>query len=111
MSLIPTIKEKLNLLKETVEDTQDNFIFLKMQMPKQVISQPIVHFGYKTHTDNDRRTHYSSRSNFRRKGDGPELPKLLEISQENGIDVDTIIGDVLYRKRKSNLQVSKILKW
>jgi hypothetical protein len=29
MSLIPTIKEKLNLLKETVEDTQDNFIFSK----------------------------------------------------------------------------------
>jgi hypothetical protein len=71
--------------------------FLKMQMPKQVISQPIVHFGYKTHTI-DRRTHYSSRSNFRRKGDGPELPKLLEISQENGIDVDTIIGDGLTGK-------------
>jgi hypothetical protein len=28
MSLIPTIKEKI-LLKETVEDTQDNFIFSK----------------------------------------------------------------------------------
>jgi transposase len=29
LSLIPTVKEKLNLLKETVDDTQDNFIFSK----------------------------------------------------------------------------------
>jgi len=32
------------------------------------------------------------------KGDGPELPKLLEISQNNGIEVDTIVGDAAYSK-------------
>ena len=35
------------------------------------------------------------------KGDGPELPKLLEISQENGIDVDTIIGDAAYAGKEN----------
>jgi hypothetical protein len=39
------------------------------------------------------------------KGDGPELPKLLEISQENGIDVDTIIGDGAY-SGKQNLKLT-----
>ena len=39
------------------------------------------------------------------KGDGPELPKLLEISQENGIDVETIIGDAAYFG-KENLKIT-----
>jgi len=39
------------------------------------------------------------------KGDGPELPKLLEISQENGIDVDAIIGDTAY-SGKENLKIA-----
>ena len=40
-----------------------------------------------------------------KKGDGPELPKLLEISQENGIDVDTIIGNGAYTG-KENLKLT-----
>ncbi len=39
------------------------------------------------------------------KGDGPELPKLLEISQSNGIKVDTIIGDSAY-SGKENLDLT-----
>jgi hypothetical protein len=39
------------------------------------------------------------------KGDGPELPKLLEINQENGIDVETIIGDAAY-SGKENLKIT-----
>jgi len=38
------------------------------------------------------------------KGDGPQLPMLLEISQDNGIQVDTIIGDSAY-SGKENLQL------
>jgi len=34
------------------------------------------------------------------KGDGPELPKLLRLSQQNGIEVDTIIGDGAYSGKK-----------
>jgi hypothetical protein len=39
------------------------------------------------------------------KGDGPELSELLEISQENGIEVDTIIGDAAY-SGKDNLKMA-----
>ena len=39
------------------------------------------------------------------KGDGPELPKLLEISQTNGIEVETIIGDAAY-SGKENLNIA-----
>lgn len=39
------------------------------------------------------------------KGDSRELPKLLEMSQENGIDVDTIIGDGAY-SGKDNLELT-----
>ena len=39
------------------------------------------------------------------KGDGPELPKLLEISQENGIKIDTVIGDGAY-SGKDNLTLA-----
>jgi len=39
------------------------------------------------------------------KGDGPELPRLLEISQQNGIDVDMIIGDAAY-SGKENLELT-----
>lgn len=39
------------------------------------------------------------------KGDSPELPKLIEISKENGIDVDTIIGDAAYCG-KENLKLT-----
>lgn len=38
------------------------------------------------------------------KGDGPELPMLLKISQDNGVQVDTIIGDSAY-SGKENLKL------
>jgi len=38
------------------------------------------------------------------KGDGPELPILLKISQDNGIQVDTVIGDSAY-SGKENLKL------
>lgn len=40
------------------------------------------------------------------KGDGPELPKLIEISRENGLDFDTVIGDAAY-SGKENIQLAK----
>ncbi len=40
------------------------------------------------------------------KGDGPELPKLIKISQENGLDFDTVIGDAAY-SGKENIQLAK----
>ena len=107
MSLIPTIKEKLNLLKETVEDTQDNFIFSKDTDAKTGHkSADSSFFGYKTHIAmTEERIITAAIVTSGEKGDGPELPKLLQISQENGIEVNAIIGDAAY-SGKENLKLA-----
>lgn len=107
MCLIPTVKEKLNLLKETVEDTQDNFIFSKDTDAKTGHkSADSSFFGYKTHIAmTQERIITAAVVTSGEKGDGPELPKLLEISQENGIEVDTVIGDAAY-SGKENLKLT-----
>ena len=108
LSLIPTVKEKLNLLKETVEDTQDNFVFSKDTDAKTGHkSADSSFFGYKTHIAmTEERIITAAVVTSGEKGDGPELPKLLQISQENGIGVDTIIGDAAY-SGKENLKITK----
>lgn len=50
LSLVTSIKEKLNLLKETVEDTKNNFIFSKDTDARTGHkSADSSFFGYKTH--------------------------------------------------------------
>ena len=105
ISTIPSVKEKLNLLKETIEDTQENYILSKDRDAKiGHKSSDSSFFGYKTHLAmTEERIITAAVVTSGEKGDGPELPKLLEKSQENGIDVDTIIGDGAY-SGKENLK-------
>lgn len=107
ISSIPAVKEKLNLLKETVEDTQENLTLSKDTDAKiGHKSAESSFFGYKTHLAmTEERIITAAVVTSGEKGDGPELPKLLEISQENGIDVDTIIGDAAY-SGKENLKIT-----
>jgi transposase len=107
ISSIPAVKEKLNLLKETVEDTQENFTLSKDTDAKTGHkSAESSFFGYKTHLAmTEERIITAAVITSGEKGDGPELPKLLEISQENGIDVETIIGDAAY-SGKENLKIT-----
>ena len=105
---IPAIKEKLNLLKETIEDAQENFTLSKDTDAKtgyKSVSNPF--FGYKTHIAmSEERIITAAVVSSGEKSDGKKLPKLLEISQKNGIDVDTIIGDAAY-SGKDNLKLTK----
>lgn len=107
ISTIPAVKEKLNLLKETIEDTEENSVLSKdMDARTGHKSADSSFFGYKTHIAmTEERIITAAVVTSGEKGDGPELPKLLEISQENGIDVDTIIGDAAY-SGKENLKLS-----
>jgi len=104
---IPAVKEKLNLLKETIEDTQENHTLSKDTDAKTGHkSADSSFFGYKTHIAmTEERIITAAVVTSGEKGDGPELPKLLEISQENGIDVDTVIGDAAY-SGKENLKLT-----
>ncbi len=107
LSLIPAVKEKLNLLKETVEDTQENYTLSKDRDAKTGHkSADSSFFGYKTHLAmTEERIITAAVVTSGEKGDGQELPKLLEISQNNGIEVDTIIGDSAY-SGKDNLELT-----
>ncbi|AWG22234.1 IS5/IS1182 family transposase [Flavobacterium faecale] len=108
ISSIPAVKEKLNLLKETVEDTQENFTLSKDADAKTGHkSADSSFFGYKTHLAmTEERIITAAVVTSGEKGDGPELPRLLAISQKNGIDVDTIIGDGAYTG-KENLKLTR----
>jgi len=107
LSLIPAVKEKLDLLKETVEDTQENHTLSKDRDAKTGHkSADSSFFGYKTHLAmTEERIITAAVVSSGEKADGPELPKLLEISQDNGIEVDTIIGDAAY-SGKENLTLT-----
>lgn len=107
LSHIPAVREKLNLLAETLEDTQDNYT-LSTDMDAKVghKSADSSFFGYKTHLAmTEERIITAAVVTSGEKGDGPELAKLLEISQTNGIEVDTIIGDAAY-SGKQNLELT-----
>jgi transposase len=108
ISSIPAVNEKLNLLKETIEDASENYILSKDAEAKTGHkSADSSFFGYKTHLAmSEERIITAAVVTSGEKGDGPELPKLLEISQENGIEVDTIIGDAAY-SGKENLELTK----
>jgi transposase len=103
LSLIPAVKEKLNLLKETVEDTQENYILSKDKDAKTGHkSADSKFFGYKTHLAmTEERIITAAVVTSGEKGDGPELPMLLELSRDNGIQVDTIIGDSAYSGKEN----------
>lgn len=107
LSLIPAVKEKLNLLKETIEDTQENYTLSKDRDARTGHkSADSSFFGYKTHLAmTEERIITAAVVTSGEKGDGPELPKLLEISQNNGIAVDTIIGDSAY-SGKENIELT-----
>ena len=59
-------------------------------------------FGYKTHLAmTQERIITAAVVTSGEKGDGPELPKLLNQTQSNGMEVDTIIGDAAYAGKKN----------
>lgn len=107
LSEIPAVKEKLNLLKETAQDTDEQMTFSKDTDAKTGHkSADSSFFGYKTHfAMSEERIITAAVVTSGEKGDGPELPKLLQMSQENGMEVDTIIGDGAY-SGKENLKIA-----
>jgi len=107
LSSYPKVTEKLNLLKETIEDTQDHYTLSKdCDARTGHKTQDSSFFGYKTHIAmTEERIITAAVVTSGEKGDGPELPALLEISQDNGVEVDTIIGDAAY-SGKENLKMA-----
>lgn len=95
---IPKIQERLNLLKETLEDIQDHYTTSKDKDARVGHKTRDDHFfGYKSHIAmTPERIITAATITSGERGDGPQLPELVEKSRQNGIEVDTVIGDSAY---------------
>ena len=103
----PKVKEKLNILKETLEDDIE-FLQISQDIDAKVghKSSNTSFFGYKTHIAmTEERIITAATITTGEKNDGKELQTLVEKSIQSGVKVDTIIGDTAYSE-KGNIKYS-----
>lgn len=102
---LPNIKEQMDYLKETMEDTEIELEYSKDQDAKVGHkSADTSFFGYKTHIAmTPERIITAATITSGEKHDGKELANLIKKSQNNGIEVEAIIGDGAYSE-KNNLE-------
>ena len=95
---LPKVKEKLNLLKETISDISERYTTSKDADARVGHkSEDSSFFGYKTHIAmTEERIITAAVVTSGDKGDGPILPVLVDESRKNGMDIQTVIGDAAY---------------
>lgn len=105
---IPAVKEKLNVLKEVVEDYTEQMSF--SNDPDARIGHKTADssfFGFKTHIAMcDERIITAAIVTTGEKSDGKYLQELTEKSQATGMEIDKIIGDTAYSE-KDNICFAK----
>ena len=107
ISEIPAVKEKMNLLAETVDDIKDHYNTSRDREARVGHkSTDDAFFGYKTHIAmSPERIIVAATVTSGEKGDGPELDNLVKKSRDNGVDVDVVVGDAAY-SGKENIQMA-----
>ena len=92
------IKENLNLLKETIDDVNEELIKSKDEDAKiGHKTADTSFFGYKTHIAmTPERIITAATVTSGEKPDGKELQGLVEKTEKNGIEVNNIVGDAAY---------------
>lgn len=95
---LPGIKEQINYLEETMNDTEIELEYSKDQDAKVGHkTADTSFFGYKTHLAmTPERIITAATITTGEKHDGKELINLIEKSENNGIEVEAIIGDGAY---------------
>ncbi|MDD1369769.1 transposase, partial [Bacillus sp. MHSD17] len=108
IEMIPAVKEKLNVLKEVVQDYEEKLSY--STDPDARIghkSADSSFFGFKTHIAmSDERIITAAVVTTGEKSDGKYLQELVEKSKETGMTIDTVIGDTAYSE-KDNIQYAK----
>lgn len=104
----PKIKERLNLLKETVADDVEQ---LQISEDKDAKvghkSADSSFFGYKTHIAmSEERIITAATITTGEKNDGKQLEMLIEKSIKTGMKVETVIGDAAYSE-KGNIEYTR----
>ena len=102
---LPGIKEQIDYLEETMNDTEIELEYSKDQDARVGHkTADISFFGYKTHLAmTPERIITAATITTGEKHDGKELVNLIEKSVSNGIKVEAIIGDGAYSE-KDNLE-------
>ncbi len=102
---LPRIIEKMNLLKETMEDTKEEMYKSKDADAKTGHkSAETSFFGYKTHIAmTPERIITAATVTSGEKPDGKELPELVKKSRKAGMTVENVIADRAY-SGKDNLK-------
>ena len=105
---VPAVKQRINMLRETLEDIEDHYTTSRDEDARiGHKSEDSSFFGYKTHIAmSDERIITAAVVTSGEKGDGPQLKVLVEQSRNNGMEVDTVIGDTAY-SGKDNLILSE----
>ena len=105
---VPAVKQRINMLRETLEDIEDHYTTSRDEDARiGHKSEDSSFFGYKTHIAmSDERIITAAVVTSGEKGDGPQLKVLVEQSRNNGMGVDTVIGDTAY-SGKDNLILSE----
>ena len=108
VAMFAAVSEKLNLLKEKLEDVKDHYDVSKDGDARTGHkTQDSSFFGYKTHIAiNQERIITAATVTSGEKDDGSQMQTLIDKSIENGMDVETVIGDGAYCS-KENLEESK----
>ena len=105
---MPAVKERLNMLKETIEDAEIRSITSKDEDAR--IGHKTANssfFGYKTHMAmSDERIITAATVTSGEKCDGQQLPALIEKTESAGMEIDAIVADTAYSS-KSNIELTK----
>lgn len=111
VSKIPAVKEKLNVLKEVVQDYSEQLSFSTdsdARTGHKTADSPF--FGYKTHIAmSDERIITAAVVTTGEKSDGKYLQDLVQKSKSTGMEIETVIGDTAYSE-KENIQYIKANK-
>ena len=100
---IPSINEKINILEETMNDTEYEIEYSKDKDAKVGHkTADTSFFGYKTHIAmTPERIITAAVVTTGEKHDGKQLQTLVEKSKANGIEVEAVIGDGAYSEKEN----------
>lgn len=97
----PNIAENINLLQETIDDTNEELLISKDEDARVGHkTADSSYFGYKTHIAmTPERIITAATVTSGEKHDGKELQTLVDKMESNGVEVETIVGDGAYSER------------
>jgi IS5 family transposase len=97
----PNIAENINLLQETIDDTNEELLISKDEDARVGHkTADSSYFGYKTHIAmTPERIITAATVTSGEKPDGKELQSLVDKMEANGIEVENIVGDGAYSER------------